>query len=126
MFATLSRATLSVLAGVTASTFVAALPAAAQDYPLVIRGLPPGMKVRMVSYRDLDLNYLAHRQILNRVGRAVRQVCDFSARGPFDWDYRACASDSWAGARPQIARAYVQAAQLAYYRYRYQPRQHLR
>ena len=119
MLASLSRATLPVLAGVTASTFVAALPAAAQDYPLVIRGVPPGTRIRVVSYRDLDLNYLAHRQILNnRVGRAVRQVCEFSARGAFDADYTACASNSWRGARPQIARAYVQAAQLAYYRYR--------
>ena len=119
MLASLSRATLSVLAGVTASTFVAALPASAQDYPLVIRGVPPGMKVRMVSYRDLDLNYLPHRQVLNnRVGRAVRQVCDFSARGLFDADYPTCARYSWGGARPQIARAYAQAAQQAYYRYR--------
>jgi len=119
MLASLSRAALSVLAGVTASTFVAALPAAAQDYPLVIRGVPPGMRIRMVSYRDLNLNFVEHRKILNnRVGRAVRQVCEFSARGAFDADYTACASNSWRGARPQIARAYVQEAQLAYYRYR--------
>jgi UrcA family protein len=119
MLASFSRATLSVLAGVTASTLVAALPASAQEYPLVIRGVPPGTNIRLVSYRDLDLNYIAHRKILNnRVGRAVRQVCKFSARGPFDADYTACASASWSGARWQITRAYVESAQFAYYRNR--------
>jgi UrcA family protein len=82
--------------------------------------VPPGTNIRLVSYRDLDLNYGAHRQILNnRVGRAVRQVCKFSDRGLFDQEYPACARNSWSGARPQIAQAYVQAAQLAYYRYRH-------
>src|SRR5262245_12498793 len=96
MLVSLSRVTLSLLAGVTASTIVAASPAFAQEYPLIIRGVPPGTNMRLVSFRDLNLNYLAHRQILNnRVGRAVRQVCEFSARGAFDSDYTACASDSW-------------------------------
>ena len=119
MLPSLHRATLSVLFGVTASIFVAALPATAQEYPLIIRGVPPGVSMRLVSYRDLNLNYLPHRQILNnRVGRAVRQVCEFSARGAFDSEYTACASDSWSRARPQIYRAYAEAAQIAYYRYR--------
>ena len=118
MLASFNRATLFILAGVTASTLLAASPASAQEYPLIIRGVPIGTDIRVVSYRDLDLNFIEHRRILNnRVGRAVRQVCKFSARGPFDADYTACASASWGGARPQIARAYLESAQLAYYRY---------
>lgn len=119
MLASFSRATLSILAGVTASTLVATVPAAAQPYALIIRGVPPGTNIRLVPYGDLNLNYAAHRQILNnRVGRAVREVCSFSDRGLFDRDYPTCASYSWGGALPQINQAYAQAAQLAYYRYR--------
>src|SRR5262245_32867492 len=119
MFASFRRAALSILIGVTASTVVAAWPATAQVYPLIIQGAPPDTKMRLVSYRDLNLNFVAHRKILNdRVNRAVHEVCDFTTRGAIDTDYRACASDSWSRAWPQISRAYVQAAQLAYYRYR--------
>lgn len=119
MLRSFNRATLAVLAGVTGSIFVAALPASAQETDVIVRGtLLPGAKLQRVSYRDLNLNLIAHRKILDlRVARAVRKVCDskdlLDERAP---GFRACADAAWAGARPQITRAYVRAAQLAYYR----------
>lgn len=70
--------------------------------------------MRAVSYRDLNLNLIRHRKILDtRVERAVREVCDYRRRDPLSADYRLCSNASWAKARLQITQAYVQAAQLA-------------
>jgi UrcA family protein len=86
-----------------------------QDSDVVVRGLPEGTKVEMVSYGDLNLRLIAHLDILNdRVGRAVRRVCDFEPRDPLMSEgYRDCADLAWASARPQIHRAYLQANRLA-------------
>jgi UrcA family protein len=90
-------------------------PAAAQDSDVVIRGMPADTNVRRVSYRDLNLNLIAHRKILDgRVARAVRDVCDYRVQESTAPDYRLCANGAWARARPQITRAYVRAAELAY------------
>jgi UrcA family protein len=105
----------AILAGVTATFIVAATPSAAQDNDVVVRGLPEGTRMELVSYRDLNLRYISHLKILNdRVGRAVRHVCDFQARDTLNSGYRNCANAAWAGARPQIHRAYLRANRLAY------------
>lgn len=108
----LIRVTAAIMA---ASLAIPVAPAIAQDYEVVVRGLPQGAQMRMVSYRDLNLNIIVHRKILDeRVERAVRQVCDFQGKDNLAKDYHMCADRAWAGARPQITRAYVQASRLAY------------
>lgn len=115
MSTNLVRVTATMLAGVAASLVVPITPATAQDGEVVVRGLPQGSQMRLVSYRDLNLNIIANRKILDeRVGRAVRQVCNFEGKDYLAKDYRLCADGAWAGARPQITRAYVQASRLAY------------
>lgn len=105
---------------IAAATTAAALampfaPAIAQDSEVVVRGLPQGAQMRLVSYRDLNLNIIAHRKVLDeRVERAVRRVCDFQGKDNIAKDYHLCADQAWAGAQPQITRAYVQASRLAY------------
>ena len=115
MHARLSRNIAIILSAVAAST-IAPAPAIAQDeHELVVRGLPEGTRMRMVSYRDLNLNLIAHRKILDeRVGNAVREVCSIGSGNLQSPDYRKCNDRAWAGARPQIIRAHVRAAQLAY------------
>ncbi|MCL6741237.1 UrcA family protein [Sphingomonas sp. RB56-2] len=108
----LIRVTAAMMA---ASLAIPIAPAIAQDHEVVVRGLPQGSQMRMVSYRDLNLNIIAHRKILDeRVERAVRQVCDFQGKDNLAKDYHMCADRAWGGARPQITRAYVQASRLAY------------
>jgi UrcA family protein len=118
MLASINRSALAILAAVAASPFAVVLPASAQDTDVVVRGMPAGTNMRLVSFRDLNLNLIAHRKILDdRVARAVRAVCEHEPR----WDiarkeYQDCADAAWAGATPQIVRARVRAAQLAYNR----------
>ena len=116
MFARFSPPMTAILAGVAMSFTVAATPSAAQDNEVIVRGLPEGTKVQLVSYRDLNLRYVAHLKILSdRVGRAVRKVCDFDPSDRLDSDgYRSCANAAWAGATPQIQRAFARANQVAY------------
>ena len=116
MHARFSRKVAIMLSVVTASVIVAPSPALAQeDYDVVVRGVPEGSRMHLVSYRDLNLNLIAHRKILDeRVGNAVREVCSVGAGNRQSPDYRLCANQAWAGARPQITRAYVRAAELAY------------
>ena len=114
MLAHLNRTAVAVLAGVAVIAFSTA-PAAAQDNDVVVRGLPEGTKSQLVSYRDLNLRRIADLNILNkRVERAVRDVCDFEPRDRMDPEsYQKCADVAWAGARPQIHRAYLRANRLA-------------
>ena len=115
MLASKSRATLAILAAAAASSFAVILPAAAQETEITVRGTPEGTQMRLVTFRDLNLNLIAHREILDkRVGHAVRDVCAMGAANLQSPDYRACTNQAWAGATPQITRAYVRAAQLAY------------
>jgi UrcA family protein len=112
----LTRLNAAVLAGVTAS-LVAASPSLAQNDAVVVRGVPPGSKMMLVSYRDLNLNANVHRSILfGRVGDAVRSVCDFSTDFTKGTDYRTCSTKAWSGARPQMYRAFAQASRRAYVR----------
>lgn len=115
MLARFNRPMAVILAGAAASFIVAATPSAAQDNDVVVRGLPEGTRMELVSYRDLNLRYIAHLEILNdRVGRAVRNVCDFEPREAIYSGYRKCADSAWAGARPQIHAAYLRANRLAH------------
>ena len=108
-----NRVTAAVLSGVTASLMFVAAPAFAQGQPLVVRGLPPGVEMELVSYRDLNLAFASHRQILfSRVGRAVHGVCDFTGNDRFNHGYRVCTKGAWNGARPQMHRAFAQAQPL--------------
>lgn len=95
----------------------ASLAVAQQEGQIVVRGVAPGTKMMLVNYRDLNLNYEAHRDILyGRVGDAVREVCNFDqVRGP-GTDYRECTSKSWTGVMPQMYRAFTQHYQRAQFR----------
>ena len=97
-----------------ASAGGASIAVAQQDGQIVVRGVAPGTKMVLVNYRDLNLNFEAHRDILyNRVGDAVREVCNFDqVRGP-GTDYRECTSKSWTGIMPQMYRAFTQHYQRA-------------
>ena len=116
MHARLSRKIATILSAATASIIVVASPASAQqDYDVVVRGVSEGSRMRLVSFRDLNLNLIAHRKILDdRVGNAVTDVCDVGSGNQMTPDRRNCSDQAWAGARPQIIRAYVRAAELAY------------
>jgi UrcA family protein len=112
----LTRLNAAVLAGVTAS-LVAASPSLAQNDAVVVRGVPPGSKMVLVPYRDLNLNASTHRSILfGRVGDAVRNVCDFDTDFTKGTDYRTCRTKAWSGARPQMHRAFAQANRRVYFR----------
>jgi hypothetical protein len=43
----------------------------------------------------------------------VRHVCDFEPHDYLNAGYRNCATAAWAGARPQMQRAYLRANHLA-------------
>ncbi len=110
-----NRGIAAVLAGATATLMFASTPALAQDEDIFVRGIPEGAKSERVSHRDLNLRYIAHLNILNeRVEKAVRNVCEFQPRDNLDAGYRKCAEASWAGARPQVHRAYLRANRLAH------------
>lgn len=97
-----------------AASMGAASPALAQDQSIVVRAVPIGTHMVIVRYGDLNLTAQSHRHILSaRVGRAVRNVCSFSAVG-FTTDYQYCSRSSWAGARPQMYRAFAEAYRRAY------------
>jgi UrcA family protein len=113
MSARFNRPITAALAGVAALIATAA-PVAAQDGNIVVRGLPEGSRMELVSYSDLNLRLIAQLNILNdRVARAVRRVCDFEPRDNLNSSYRNCADASFAVARPQIHRAYLRANRLA-------------
>lgn len=113
MLSRVARFTAAVLSGVTASLLVAAATAqAAQDRPVVVYA-EPRTNVERVPYGDLNLAASTDRKTLyGRVGRAVRNVCEFGTADILG-EYRSCASSAWADARPQIDRAIDRAEQLA-------------
>jgi UrcA family protein len=103
-----------IVALALASIGGAASIAAAQDY--TVYGQRPGTKLQLVPYRDLNLVYRDHQRVLNqRVGLAVRRVCNFdNGNIPIlDNDYRVCRDDAWGSARPQISNAIMRAHHLA-------------
>ena len=112
MLARFNRKTAAVLSGVTASLLLT-VPSAAQQRPVVVYGEQNQLNTERVPYGDLDLSAGAGRKLLYaRVGKAVRNVCDFDAAA-IVVDYRSCSTAAWKDARPQIAEALDRAGQLA-------------
>ena len=73
-----------------------------QERPVVVYGHPEATNIERVAYGDLNLKASADRKTLyGRVGRAVRNVCNFDRFG-ISTDYRECSSGAGSGARPQI------------------------
>ncbi|MCL6699078.1 UrcA family protein [Sphingomonas sp. NSE70-1] len=116
MFARSTRktSTLVAFALVASASGGASTAVAQQEGQIVVRGVAQGTKMVLVNYRDLNLNFEAHRDVLyGRVGDAVREVCNFDqVRGP-GTDYRECTSRSWTGVMPQMYRAFTQHYQRA-------------
>ncbi len=113
---TLAKMT-AVASVVSASLVSVASGAVAQDSPFTVYGARPGTKVQLVPYRDLNLRYGNHQEVLySRVGLAVRRVCSFDDGNipTMDNDYRVCRNDAWSGARPQISTAIWRAYQPGY------------
>jgi UrcA family protein len=108
------RITAAVLSGVTASLLVGATTTqAAQDRPVVVYGEPQNVNIERVPYGDLNLTAAADRgTLLSRVGKAVRNVCNFDSTGIAS-DYRVCAGLAWKDARPQIDEAIGRGDQVA-------------
>jgi UrcA family protein len=104
------------------ATFLAAISVAAATSP-VHAGASPTLTVthqrseyvtRYVSYLDLNLASATDQSILKgRVGFAVNEVCNEAVGNRDPFDFRDCTYDSWAGARPQIARAVRRARDIA-------------
>lgn len=114
MLVSFNRSTAVVLAGIMAATTIPASTATAQESELVVRGLPEGTRMEVVRFGDLNLRLIAHLDILNeRIGSAVRRVCDFEPRDIARDSYTRCATAAWAGARPQMHMAYLRANRLA-------------
>lgn len=110
----LTRGAMVAFALVSSAVGGASLAVAQEEGQIVVRGVAPGTKMMLVTYRDLNLNFEPHRDILySRVGDAVRDVCNFDqVRGP-GTDYRTCSSKAWTGAMPQMYRAFIQHYQRA-------------
>lgn len=113
MLSRFMRISAAVLSGVTASLLVGATTTQAQDRPVVVYGESQQINTERVPYGDLNLAASADRKMLyGRVGRAVRNVCNFDAVGIAS-DYRTCAGLAWKDARPQIDAALARAERLA-------------
>ena len=93
------------LSAALAASLTTALPAAAAQDSRVTVYADTQMNVERVPYHDLNLAAATDRKVLyGRVGRAVRNVCNFDSDG-ISSSYRLCAGASWADARPQIDKA---------------------
>jgi UrcA family protein len=67
-----------------------------------------------VSYADLNLaSSFGRKRLESRVGYAVRRVCPTGSGIIEALDGRYCSRGAWAGARPQMERAYARAIELA-------------
>jgi UrcA family protein len=112
MLARFNRKTAAVLSGVTASLLLA-VPATADQRPVVVYGEQSQLNTERVPYGDLDLSAGPDRKLLYaRVGNAVRNVCNFDTAAIVG-DYRACSTAAWKDARPQIVEALDRAGQIA-------------
>jgi UrcA family protein len=75
---------------------------------------PAEAYTRHVSYADLNLASTPAVAVLrSRVSYAVRDVCRESIANAFQLTMQQCSSDSWNGARPQVARAVRRAQEIA-------------
>ena len=101
------------LPAIAIASLMVATQAPAQDgRPVVVYGESAAIHTERVPYGDLNLLAGADRKTLyGRVGRAVRNVCNFDSSG-MSTDYRFCSAGAWSGARPQIDAAMAK-SQLA-------------
>lgn len=99
---------------IAAASFAVTAPVHAHSArPVTVVGHRSDVVTRYVTYADLNLASAPDVSILkDRVGFAVNDVCD-EAVGRNSWDFRGCTYDSWADARPQIARAVKRAREIA-------------
>ena len=93
----------------TALVIAAASPVHGQSFshqPVTVQGHRDSI-TRIVPYGDLALTSNRGRQVLmRRVSTAVTQVCpDYDEQG-LTYDVQGCEDFAWAGARPQIRRAF--------------------
>ncbi|MDP9422106.1 MAG: UrcA family protein [Pseudomonadota bacterium] len=113
MFARFNRYGMLGLSVCAIASISGATQAPAQNGPVVVYGEPSAVNTERVPYGDLNLQAATGRRTLyGRVGRAVRNVCDFGADS-MSSDYRVCSAGAWKGARPQIDAAMAKATQLA-------------
>jgi UrcA family protein len=106
-------ATLRLPAIAIASLIVATQAPAQDSRPVVVYGESASINTERVPYGDLNLRASADRKTLyGRVGRAVRNVCNFDSSA-MTTDYRFCSAGAWSGARPQIHAAMARSGQLA-------------
>lgn len=104
-----SRLMLRLSALAIASLMVTTQAPAQDGRPVVVYGESAGIHTERVPYGDLNLRAGADRKTLyGRVGRAVRNVCDFDSSA-MSTDYRFCSAGAWSGARPQINAALAKA-----------------
>lgn len=113
MFARFNRLWMLGLSACAIASISGATQAPAQDRPVVVYGEPLAVNIERVPYGDLNLQASTDRKTLyGRVGRAVRNVCNFDMIGIAS-DYRVCSAGAWKGARPQIHAAMAKSSQLA-------------
>jgi UrcA family protein len=113
MFARFNRYGMLCLSACAIASISGVTQAPAQDGPVVVYGEPLAVNTERVPYGDLNLQVATGRRTLHgRVGRAVRNVCNFGTDSMSN-DYRLCSAGAWKGARPQIDAAMAKATQLA-------------
>lgn len=110
MFARFNSRLMLRLSALAIASLMVTTQAPAQDgRPVVVYGESAGIHTERVPYGDLNLRAGADRKTLyGRVGRAVRNVCDFDSSA-MSTDYRFCSAGAWSGARPQINAALAKA-----------------
>ena len=106
----LCAAVLATAAGVA----VAVAPANAQSRSVVVTA-PIEAPIRLVSFRDLNLEASRDRKtLMRRIDRAVGEVCaDLGTTLAVGEQDVACRNLAWRNARPQVARAFAGGRELA-------------
>ena len=91
-----------------ASLLFTGSPPATASEPVVVTAERPdaGYSLRIVKYGDLQLlTANGEKVLLNRVRRAVREVCPWETSSATDYLTYDCRDFAWKGARPQMAAA---------------------
>jgi UrcA family protein len=104
----------SLLAAVAVGA--AAFPLHAGTPRVAVVGVHPEIIVeRRIGYADLNLAAAAGERTLNRrVTSAIRDLCDEAVAGSrTGFEYMACSTGAWSGARPQVALAVQRAREIA-------------
>ncbi len=100
----------ALASGLTASLFLVAQPASAQESEVFVYGEPIRANIVRVRFADLNLRIPRDRiRLHHRVGGVIERVCDvdLGRDGLQDRGYYACTNRAWGSAAPQIAQAIV-------------------